>query len=346
MLEVDGSQKSGSGTILRLSVALAGIIGEPLHIYKIRERRSQPGLRPQHLEATLTAAKLCDAEIKGATLGSRELWFEPSEIKGGEIRAEIGTAGSIPMLLLTILPLCASAKSAVNVRVVKGGTDVRHAPTINYLKHLLFPTLERMGLKASLIIQRYGYYPKGMGEVSLEVQPCPKLDPLRLEERGKIEEMRGVSVCTFLADRRVAERQAKAANKYLGARGFEAEIEVVNDMSNPLQKGSSLVLWAKSSSGVLLGGDAIGELRKLSEVVGREAAENLFKEIKAEATVDVHLADMLIPYIALADGNSVYLARSMTEHLDTNIWLTQKILGVKFQVKRVNNLYRIEKIGA
>ena len=346
MLEVDGSQKSGSGTILRLSIALAGILGEPLHIYNIRKRRSQPGLRPQHLEATLTAAKLCNAEIKGATLGSRELWFKPSEIRGGEIHAEIGTAGSIPMLLLTILPLCASAKSSVNIRVVKGGTDVRHAPTINYLKYLLLPTLERMGLKASLNIQKFGYYPKGMGEVSLEVQPCQKLDPLRLEEFGKIEELRGVSVCTFLAGRRVAERQARAANEHLGARGFEAKIDVVNDMSNPLQKGSSLVLWAKSSKEVLLGGDAIGELRKLSEVVGREAAENLFKEIKAEATVDVHLADMLVPYFALADGNSVYLARSMTEHLETNLWLTQKILGMKFQVMKVGNLYRVEKMGA
>jgi len=346
VLEVDGSQKSGSGTILRLSIALAGILGESLHIYNIREKRSQPGLRPQHLEATLTAARLCNAEIKGATLGSRELWFKPSEIKGGEIRAEIGTAGSIPMLLLTILPLCASAKRAVNVRVIKGGTDVRHAPTINYLKHLLLPTLERMGLKASLTVQKYGYYPKGMGEVSVEVQPCQKLDPLRLEELGNIEELRGVSVCTFLADRKVAERQAKAANEYLGARSFEAKIEVVNDMSNPLQKGSSIVLWAKSSTGVLLGGDAIGELRKPSEVVGREAAENLFKEVKAEATADVHLADMLVPYVALADGNSVYFARSMTEHLDTNLWLTQKILGVKFEVTSVGDLYRVEKVGA
>jgi len=346
VLEVDGSQKSGSGTILRLSIALAGILGEPLHIYNIRERRSQPGLRPQHLEATLTAARLCNAEIRGATLGSRELWFEPSEIKGGDINAEIGTAGSIPMLLLTVLPLCASAKRAVSVRVVKGGTDVRHAPTINYLKNLFLPTLGRMGLKASLTIQKYGYYPKGMGEVSLKVQPCKKLDPLCLEELGKIEELRGVSVCTFLADRRVAERQGKAANEYLGTRGFEAKIEVVNDMSNPLQKGSSLVLWAKSGTGVLLGGDAIGELRKLSEVVGREAAENLFKEIRAEATVDVHLADMLVPYVAVADGNSVYFTRSMTEHLDTNLWLIQKILDVKFQVKRVGNLYRVEKMGA
>lgn len=346
MLEIDGSQKSGSGTILRLSIALASIVGEPLHIYNIRQRRGQPGLRPQHLESVLTASKLCNAEMKGATMGSRELWFKPDGIVSGEVRAEIGTAGSIPMLLLTILPLCAYAKGAVSVQVVKGGTDVRHAPTINYLKCVLLPMLEQMGLKVSLTVRKYGYYPKGMGEVLLEVQPCSKLTSIRLEEFGTAEELRGVSVCTFLEDRKVAERQAKAANRYLKNHGYEAKIQVVNDRSNPLQKGSSLVLWAETSTGTLLGGDAIGELRKPSEVVGREAAENLFEEIKAQATVDVHLADMLVPYVALADGNSVYFTRDVTDHLDTNMWLAQKILGVKFQVAKVGNLYRIEKSTA
>ncbi|MFQ6073759.1 MAG: RNA 3'-terminal phosphate cyclase [Candidatus Bathyarchaeia archaeon] len=346
MLEIDGSQKSGSGTILRLSVALAGILNEPLHIYKIRQRRPQPGLRPQHLEAVLTAAKICNAETRGAKLGSRELWFEPTEIAGGEVHAEIGTAGSIPMLLLTILPLCAFARKTVRVHVIKGGTDVWHAPTINYVKHVLLPMLERMGLKTKLDVQKYGYYPKGMGEISLEVQPCSELKPLRLEAFGSIEELKGVSVCTFLAERKVAERQAKAANKILRAHGYEAQIKVVNDMSNPLQKGSSIVLWARTSTDGLLGGDAIGELRKLSEVVGREAAQNLVKEIEAEATVDVHLADMLVPYVALARGESTFLCRAMTEHLDTNIWLAQKILGARFEVNRVGDLYRIRKVEA
>jgi RNA 3'-terminal phosphate cyclase (ATP) len=118
---------------------------------------------------------------------------------------------------------------------------------------------------------------------------------------------------------------------------------VINDKSNPLQKGSSLVLWTRNSTGVILGGDAIGELHKPSEVVGREAAENLFKEIKNKATVDVHLADILVPYVALAEGDSTYLTRSFTEHLDTNIWLTQKILNTKFHVTRLKKLYRIEK---
>lgn len=342
MLDIDGSQKSGSGTILRLSVALAGILNQPLHIFNIRQKRPQPGLRPQHLEAVLTAAKLCNAEVEGAALGSRELFFTPSRIEGGEVQSEIGTAGSIPMLLLTVLPLCAFAETSVRLHVTKGGTDVRNAPTINYLKYVLLPLLSRMGLKASLTIEKYGYYPKGMGEITLIVNPCLKLTPIRIEEFGKMEELRGVSVCTFLADRKVAERQAKAANESLKTRGFEAEIQVLNDMSNPLQKGSSMVLWARTSSGGLLGGDAIGELGKPSEAVGREAAENLLKELESMATVDVHLADMLVPYVALAQGESVYLSRAITEHLDTNIWLAQHILGVKFSVTRVGNLYRIE----
>jgi len=343
MLEIDGSQKSGSGTILRLSVALASIVNQPLHIFNIRQKRPQPGLRPQHLEAVLTAAKLCNAEVQGATLGSRELWFTPSQIEGGEVHAEIGTAGSIPMLLLTVLPLCAFAEMPVHLHVTKGGTDVRNAPTINYLKHVLLPMLNRMGLEASLTIEKYGYYPKGMGEITLTVQPNKRLNSIRIEEFGKVAELRGFSVCTFLADRRVAERQAKTAKEFLKTRGYEAEIQVVNDVSNPLQKGSSLVLWAKTDTGALLGGDAIGELGKPSEVVGREAAENLLRELESKATVDAHLADMLVPYVALAQGESVYLSRAITDHLDTNIWLAQEILGVKFIVNKVGNLYRIEK---
>ena len=342
MLEVDGSQKSGSGTILRLSIALAAILEEPLHIFNIRQKRTQPGLRPQHLEAVLTAAKLCHADIKGAALGSRELWFTPSEIEGGELRAVIGTAGSIPMLLLTVLPICAYARKPVHLHVVKGGTDVRNAPTTNYLKHVLLSMLTRMGLKASLSIRRYGYYPKGMGEVVLEVDPYQKLKPMKLEDFGNLQTISGVSVCTFLADRRVAERQAIAASERIKSAGFHADIEIVNDTSNPIQKGSSLVLWAETDAGALLGGDSIGELGKPSEKVGRDAADNLLKELESKATVDSHLADMLVPYVALAQGNSVYLSRLVTEHLDTNIWLAEQILGVRFRLSKVGSLYRIE----
>ena len=344
MIEIDGSQKSGSGTILRLSVALAAILGKPLHIYNIRQNRPQPGLRPQHLEAVLTAAKLCNAEVRGAELNSRELWFTPRKIKGGKIEAEIGTAGSIPMLLMTVLPICAFAENTVHLRVSKGGTDVQHSPTINYMRFVFLPTLRRMGLNAALTVQKYGYYPKGMGEVTLTVEPCTTLKPILLESFGKIKAVKGISVCTFLADRRVAERQAKAANQYLRERGYAADIQIVNDKSNPMQKGSSIVLWAETDTDVIIGADAIGEIRKTSETVGKEAAEKLVTELSTKPTVDIHLADMLIPYAALAKGKSAFLSRTISEHLETNIWLAEKILEAKFNVKKIASLYKIEKV--
>jgi RNA 3'-terminal phosphate cyclase (ATP) len=343
MIEIDGSQKSGSGTILRLSIALAGIIKQPLHITNIRQSRPQPGLKHQHLEAVLTAAKLCNAKVQGATLGSKELWFTPQEIKGGNVEALIETAGSIPMLLLATLPICLFAQNPVRLHVAKGGTDTTHAPTINYLRNVLLPTLKLIGVDTAITVQKYGYYPKGMGEATMTVKPNPKIKPIQLENFGKLKSIKGVSVCTFLADKQVAERQAKTAKEYLHQRGYKADIQVVNDQSNTFQKGSSIVLWAETDTGVIIGADAIGELRKTSEAVGKEAAEKLLTELSVEPTVDVYLADMLIPYMALAQGKSVFLARTISEHIETNIWLIEKMLNVKFTIQKINNLYRIEK---
>ena len=345
MFEIDGSQKSGSGTILRLAVALAAIKGEPLHITNIRQNRPKPGLKPQHLEAVLTAAKLCNAELKGASLGSRELWFKPAAIRGGELEAEIGTAGSIPMLLMTVLPICLFAKENVRLRVLKGGTDTTHAPTINYLRNVFLAALKQMGVDADLTVQRYGYYPKGNGEATLTVKPTSALQPFRSENFGKLQNVKGVSVCTFLADRKVAERQAKAATQRLTERGYRSDIQIVNDTSNPVQKGSSIALWAETDTGTVLGADAIGELNKMAEAVGTEAAEKLSVELASNATVDVYLADMLVPYMALAEGASAFLARTVSDHLEANIWLAEKMLNVHFNVNRVGSLYRVEKLA-
>jgi len=343
MIKIDGGKKSGSGTILRLSIALSAIMQQPLHIINIRQNRPQPGLKHQHLESVLTAAKLCNAKVNGATLGSRELWFTPSIIRGGDFEAVIETAGSIPMLLMAVLPICLFAKKPVRLHVAKGGTDTIHAPTINYLRNVLLPTLERMGVKAEINVQKYGYYPKGMGEATMTVNPVNGLKPIMLDSFGKLQSVNGVSVCTFLSERQVAARQAKAARDWLSHIGYKVEIQVENDHSNPIQKGSSIVLWAKTDKGAIVGADSIGEVRKMAEDVGKEAAQRLLVELFAKPTIDIYLADMLIPYMALARGNSVIVARTISEHIESNIWLMQKMLDVKFSTTKMNNLFRIEK---
>ena len=343
MFEIDGSKKSGSGTILRLSIALSAILGENLYIYNIRKKRKKPGLRPQHLEAVKTAANLCNGKIEGATLGSQEIWLDPGKIQGGKIYSEIGTAGSIPMLILTVLPICIFAESAVDLCITKGGTDVKYSPTINYLRYVLFPILEKMGVTSSIKIQRYGYYPKGFGEVTLKVRPSKEIIPIELNDFGKIKKVGIVSVCTFLDDQKVAERQANKASKLISSLGYKPDIQIINDHTNTIQKGSSLVLWAKTDSGILIGSDAIGEIHKSSESVAVEAFEQFSKDIQTKATVDLHLADILIPYISLAKGKSIYLTRSITDHIKSNIWITNTFLGTNINIQKKGKLFRIFK---
>jgi RNA 3'-terminal phosphate cyclase (ATP) len=343
MFEVDGSQKSGSGTLLRLAVALSAIQQQPLHITNIRQNRPQPGLKHQHLEAVLTAAKLCNANVEGVKLGSRELYFTPRQIRGGAVEATIETAGSIPMLMLAVLPICLYAEAPVRLHVAKGGTDTTHAPTINYLKNVLLPSLKPMGVEAEITVQKYGYYPKGGGEATLTVQPNPNLQPLKLESFGKLLNIQGISVCTGLADRQVAARQAKAATDTLHQGGYNPQISVVNDQSNVFQKGSSITLWGETTAGVHVGSDGLGELRKMAEAVGKEAAQKLLAELVVEPTVDVFLADMLLPYMALAKGNSAFLVRCLSEHIESNLWLLEEMLNVKFSVSKHNRLIKIEK---
>ena len=82
---------------------------------------------------------------------------------------------------------------------------------------------------------------------------------------------------------------------------------MINDESNPFPKGKlNCSVGVKPTQDVIIGADAIGQLRKMAEDVGREAAEKLVTELSVEPTVDVYLADMLIPYMALAQGKSTF----------------------------------------
>jgi len=343
LFEIDGSKKSGSGTILRLSLAISAITENPLHIFNIRNNRPKPGLKPQHLEAVITAGKLCNAKIRGAEINSTELWFTPKKNIGGVILSNIGTAGSISALIMTVLPICIFSKNPVRLCITKGGTDVSHSPTINFMRFVFLKTLRKMGVQASIQVNSYGYYPKGMGEAILEVTPSISLNPINLDQFGEIKHIGGLSVSTFLKKQKVAERQANAAKAYLNQEGYAADIKVVYDESNPFQKGSSITLWAETTTGMVIGSDAIGAPRKSSEEVGREAAKKLSKDLQSKATVDANLSDMLIPFMALTKGKSSFLTRLISDHLETNIWLMEKLLNTRFIITKTDNLYRITK---
>jgi len=81
---IDGSIGKGGGQILRTSLGLSMVTGQPFRIEKIRADRDKPDLLRQHLTAALAAARICGAEMTGAAISSQELTFRPGAVKPGE----------------------------------------------------------------------------------------------------------------------------------------------------------------------------------------------------------------------------------------------------------------------
>ena len=96
--------------MLRTSLAFSAITGKSLIIKNIRANRSKPGLARQHLAGLNLIGKICGAKVKGADIGSTLVEFQPGQIRHGQYSIDVGTAGSITLVLQTILPALASIK--------------------------------------------------------------------------------------------------------------------------------------------------------------------------------------------------------------------------------------------
>lgn len=343
MILVDGAQKSGSGTIVRFAVGLATLLSEELRLTNIRAKREKPGLRPQHLKAVEALQQICQGSLDGGGIGSMEIRFKPGgKVKGGYYEWDIGTAGSTTLLVMTLLPAACFAMGAMSFKIT-GGLFQDFAPSAYHIQYILFPLLNKMGITTKLSIIRPGYVPRGGGIIKVDVEPVKgKIKPIKLLNQGNVTRIGGVALSSHLKERRVSERMVEKCNQVLRARGYSAQIETAHDTS-ALQRGAALAIYAKTDSGCIIGADRAGEPRRTSEDIGSYVARSLVEDLATGATVDRYLADQLILYAALADGVSQYRIPRLTEHVETNLWLVESMLGAKTEVNQ--NLVTIQGIG-
>jgi RNA 3'-terminal phosphate cyclase (ATP) len=321
MIEIDGAEQSGSGTIVRYDVAFSALLGQPLRLLNARAKREQPGLRPQHLASVLACAELCEAKTEGLAVGARQFTFVPGgRIRGGSFAWDIGTAGSATMLALSILPLACVADAPFAARIT-GGVSQDFAPSPYHMQFVLAPLLERMGVRMALRVVRAGYIPRGAGVIEVHVTPTRRpLCPLTLMAQGRLGNVSGIAFASHLERRQVSERMARTCEEHLGRSGIAATIERVDD-TEALHAGASLAVWGESSTGCLLGADRAGAIRHSSEAIGRFVAAALLMDLERGATVDRYLADQLVLFAALAEGTSRYLVPFRTDHVASNLWL-------------------------
>ncbi len=343
MIDIDGSVKSGSGTIVRYCLSLASILKKELHIRNIRAMRKKPGLRPQHLKTVQACCRLTGGSVQKAKLGASEIIFSPGgKIKGGEFSWDIGTAGSTTMMSLCLLPIgCFADKESSYT--ISGGLFQDFAPNAFHMKHVLLNLLRRFSIQADIEIIKPGYVPTGGGIIKVDVKPVAgKLKPLRLPEQGKVIGIKGVAISSHLKERKVSRRMADTCNKVLAGAGYKADIGTIDDKSAN-QRGAALFIYALTDKGCIIGSDMAGKLGRTSEYIGKTVARNLLEDIKSGATVDRFVADQLILYAALADGESEYIIPRISEHIDSNLWLVEKILCAKTSLEGKN--LKIKGVG-
>ena len=343
-INLDGSYLEGGGQIVRNALALSSLTGKSFSVDNIRKGRCDSGLKAQHLFCVKAAAILSRADFSDVEVGSTSMDFFPKKLSATALDIDIGTAGSITLFLQSVLIPAMFANAPVKIKI-RGGTDVTWSMPVDYLREVFLSHVKEFaGIKIKTF--KRGYYPKGGGEIEVEVNPKFRLSDfgnfeefhaylrkqkieINCVELGKLEQIKGIShTSKTLSDAKVAERQAEIAKRAL--KELKCPVNITTEYSDSLSPGSGITLWAKFDSGAIIGADSLGEKGKPSESVGKEAAEKLLKEIKLNAPVDSHLADNLVPFLALFGGK--IKVTKITNHTLTNIYVTEKFLNVKFKV--------------
>tara|TARA_B100000315_G_C14592639_1_gene596759 strand:+ start:4661 stop:5689 length:1029 start_codon:yes stop_codon:yes gene_type:complete len=324
MIEINGGFGEGGGQILRTSIALTFLLGEKLKIYNIRKKRPESGLAQQHLVSLEAIKNMTDSTLKGVHLGSDEIIFHPGSIIPGKYKIDVGTAGSISLVLQTILPICLFSSQPTEL-ILRGGTDVKWSPPIDYLKNVFLRILGKMGGRVDIKIERRGYFPKGGGTIRTIVYPIEKLSSLNLLERGNLQKVRGIVHSSNLPSH-ITERIVNSVDENLN---YPSEIKM--EQRNEDSTGVGINLWAVFKNSYI-GAGSLGEINKSAEKVGKEAALRLASELKNNTAIDAYTSDQIILYLALAKGISKVRVANLTSHLITNIHVVEKILGVKFRI--------------
>jgi RNA 3'-terminal phosphate cyclase (ATP) len=333
VIEIDGSRHSGSGTLVRQAVLFSALTGQPVRIFNARARRTKPGLARQHIHVVEALRDLVNATAEGVTPGSQEIVFRPGVMAGHrQYRWDIGSAGSTINLALSVLPVLAFADAPTQVQL-SGGLFQDFAPSFYHLRHVMGPLLARMGLHAQISMARPGYVPRGDGIVNISVAPTrTTLDPIVMDHPKSVERVWGIAMSSHLEQRRVSQRMADAAQDILVSAGHTASIETINDTS-AVQAGAGLALFADIQGGARLGADGAGAPGRPAEAIGQYVARQLLNDLRSSATLDRHAADQVIPFAALAAGESCFRIPEETEHIASNAWLAAMFVGVEVKIQ-------------
>ena len=327
-LKINGEHGEGGGQIIRSAITLSCITKQPIHLENIRKNRKVIGLRPQHLTAIKIIQKITNAEVIGAEIGSTELKFIPGNVKSLELIEDVGTAGSISLILQVLIPVVAISQKKLDLKI-KGGTDVLWSPSIDYTQYVLREAYSRMGIKFSLELCKRGYYPKGGGEINLHVDPSNLKSISFTKRKTNIVKL----ICTYskISIEKI-KNEVKEIKQKLTKENFIVETQIKNEEA--IDSGASMLIYSIDEHSII-GIDALFDKKT------QKFDLNVDEFIKNSVGIDENLADMLVVTASLGHEKTIFQVKEISKHLETNLFVTSKITGCKYGIGKLTDGYEV-----
>ena len=332
-ISVDGSLYEGGGQIIRLSLALSIICQKPVNIFNIRAGRSKPGLAESHLTSVNILASISDSQVQGNFKGSTSLSFSPGRAKSGDYKAICSTAGSTNLILQAVLPVLISTSSTLTIT---GGTDTDFSPPSFHVTNVLQPALQKLGINCEVFIEKYGFYPRGGGKITLKTQPSrpASLNLLKTEylEFG----------CSVLISGKGRNSQKLLEILTQITENLQIPSETIKTQSVQSFDNAIVASLYCNTGFVPIQYSFIENFRNSSYSVN-EICNNLKQEISSEHTIDQYLQDQIIIFLALAQEPSSFFTTTLTPHTQAVIYLIH--LFQLAEVQHENSILSIRPIN-
>lgn len=320
MIELDGAH--GGGQLLRTALTLSLCTGIGFTMQQIRAKRSRPGLMRQHLTAVNAAATVGQARVHGAELGATALRFEPGTVVPGEYRFATGTAGSTTLVLQTVLPALWRCDAPSRLQL-EGGTHNPLAPSADFIVDSYLPALDRLGVRATLELERHGFYPAGGGVLHATVEPCAQLRQCVFDLRGDLVSIEATVLLSALSAS-IGRRELQVLGDRLGLDAQAQHLESVRPAIGP---GNAVLVRVRHAQHTETF-TGHGERGVLAEQVALRVADEVKGYLESPACVGEHLADQLLLPMALAGGGE-FTTTTVSDHLSSNARLIEKFLPVE-----------------
>lgn len=330
MIELDGATGEGGGQILRSSLTLSMITGQPFRIENIRANRAKPGLMRQHLMAVQSAAQVSGAAVAGAEVGSTQLTFEPKKVKAGDYEFAIGTAGSCTLVLQTLLLALSHADGPSTIRI-SGGTHNPMAPSVQFLQRAYCRALAAMGVDVDIALLRSGFYPAGGGIVTASIAPCAQMRQVAIMQPGERRAAYAEAIVAGIPGS-VGARELETVG---AAMGWDESQLLMRGLPGEQGPGNALLITLEHEY-VTEVFTAIGEKMVRAEQVAKKAINEARSFMVSGAAVGEHLADQLLLPMALAGGGS-FTTSSVSQHTLTNAEVIARFLPIEVEFDKQEN---------